>query len=146
MSEILLQLHSLVPYLFLVLILVTIIMTGMAMNSGNFNSRTMSLARVVMILAHIQFILGILLLVFGDRAKGAFTLGMGEIMKSPELRLSFVEHPSMMIIGVALITIGFARSKRSSNGKSKAKNILVFYTIGLLIVLSRIPYGLWLNA
>ena len=84
MSEILLQLHSLVPYLFLVLILVTIIMTGMAMNSGNFNSRTMSLARVVMILAHIQFILGILLLVFGDRAKGAFTLGMGEIMKSPD--------------------------------------------------------------
>jgi hypothetical protein len=49
-----------------------------------------------------------------------------------------------MILAVALITIGFARSKRANTDKKKARNILIFYAIGLLLILSRLPYQVWL--
>lgn len=145
MSEILLRIHSLVPYLFLLLMVLVLVMSFRSLGTGRVTLKQISLARVTMILAHIQFLFGLALLFLGDSAKGAMSLGMGQIMSTAELRLRFVEHPMMMLLGIALITIGFSRAKRSSNDKAKNRNILLFYGIGFLIILSRIPYATWFN-
>jgi hypothetical protein len=84
-------------------------------------------------------------LFFGDFARAAWATGVGNVMKTPELRLALVEHPLTMIIGVALITIGFSRSKRAETDKAKNRNILIFFLIGLVLMLSRIPYQAWFN-
>lgn len=145
MSELLLRIHSLLPYLFLVFMILVLAMSIGALSAGNFSIRQMLLARIVLILAHVQLLFGLAVLFLSDAAQATFSLGMGEIMKDAELRNRFVEHPMMMIIGVALITIGFSRSKRTAESKAKNKNILIFYGIGLLIILSRIPYAAWFN-
>ena len=145
MSEILLQVHSLIPFLFLLLILFIVIWALSAVLSGNMSKRLMSLARITLILAHIQLIFGLILLFFGQKSKAAFDIGMGEVMKNPDLRLSYVEHPTMMIIAIILITIGFSKAKRADSGKGKAKKILIFYAIALVLIASRIPYQAWLN-
>lgn len=145
MSDILLRIHSLIPYLFLLLMLVVLAMSIGATSSGKMSKTHFSLARVTMILAHIQLLFGLLVLFLTDAAQSAWSLGMGEVMKNAELRNRFVEHPMMMLVGVALITIGFSRAKRTSESKKKNKNILIFYGIGFLVILSRIPFAQWLN-
>ena len=144
MSQVLVHIHGLLPYLFLPLMLVTLVMTGSALSSGNLSKRGISLARVVMILAHVQFLFGILLLAFGEKAK-LLANGMGPVMQNASARLSLVEHPTMMLIGIVLITVGFVRSKKTEDGKTKAKRIFIPYAIGLILILSRIPYTEWFS-
>ena len=119
-------------------------MMGSAMSSGKMSKQGISLARLVMILAHVQFLFGILLLVMGDKAQ-LFNSGMSAIMQHSETRLSLIEHPATMLISIILITIGFVRSKKVDDAKRKGRRILVPYAIGLILILSRIPYQEWFS-
>ena len=141
MYEVLLHIHSLTPYLFILLMLIIIVMAFIGFNKGRFSGGLKSLARVGLILAHLQLLIGIFMLA---SQSAIFSNGMGTIMKEATLRLKYIEHPFTMILAVAFITIGFARSKRADTDKKKARNVLIFYAIGLLLILSRIPYQVWL--
>ena len=100
------------------------------------------MARVALLLAHIQLLIGIVMLAM---QRAAYASGMADLMGDAALRLKYVEHPLTMIIAVVFITIGFSKSKRAKDTKGKRKFILIFYTIGLLLILLRIPYQAWLN-
>jgi uncharacterized membrane protein len=69
--------------------------------------------------------------------------GVSEVMKTAELRLTAVEHPAINIIAIVFITIGWSRHKRILESSPKFKSIALFYGLGLLLVLSRIPWSLW---
>ncbi|MGA0383487.1 MAG: hypothetical protein ACO3L1_00650 [Flavobacteriaceae bacterium] len=58
-------------------------------------------------------------------------------------RLTALEHPVTNIIAVALVTVGWSRHKKTTESKAKFKSIALFYGIGLLLILSRIPWGQW---
>jgi hypothetical protein len=116
-----------------------------ALSSKKFVLIHKSLARIAMILGHIQLLFGLMLLFFGDFARAAWAQGMGVVMKDSELRLALVEHPLTMIIGVVLLTMGFSRSKKAESNTAKNRNILIFYSIALVLMLSRIPYAAWFN-
>jgi hypothetical protein len=64
-------------------------------------------------------------------------------MKIPELRLTMLEHPLINIIGIVLITIGWSTHKKQESSNGKFKKIAIFYGLGLLLILSRIPWSLW---
>jgi len=49
-----------------------------------------------------------------------------------------VEHISMMILAIVLITVGYSKSKKAKDDKSKHKTIALFYSIALIIVLAAI--------
>jgi len=95
-----------------------------------------------LISVHIQILLGVI-----SYTKSHFTVSamsnFGAAMKDSILRLFAVEHPLMMLIGAALITIGYIKSKKAVEDKVKYKKVLVFYSIGLLLFLSRIPWTQW---
>jgi len=145
MYEITLRIHSLLPYLFLIVLVIVMALAILELPKKKFSPGLKALARVGMILGHIQLLFGLLLLFLGDRARAAFSQGMGEIMKDSDTRLALIEHPMVMIIVVALLTIGFSRSKRAESKSAKTRNILIFYGIGLALALSRIPYAAWFN-
>ena len=69
--------------------------------------------------------------------------GMGEVMGNDTTRLYLVEHPLMMIIAIALITIGYSKHKKKLTSKPKFKMLAIFYGIAFLVVLSRIPWSAW---
>jgi hypothetical protein len=46
-----------------------------------------------------------------------------------------------MIIGVVLIQVGRIRTRKAYADVDKYKRSLIFYGIGLLLILSRIPWG-----
>jgi L-asparagine transporter-like permease len=66
-------------------------------------------------------------------------------MKDATLRLFAVEHISVMIIAAVLLTIGYAKQKRTEDSATKFKRISTFYAIALLLILSRIPWAQWLD-
>lgn len=69
---------------------------------------------------------------------------MGGVMKDAVNRLYLVEHPTINILAVALITIGYSKHKKKLTSGAKLKKIAIFYTIALVLILSRIPWSTWL--
>lgn len=66
-------------------------------------------------------------------------------MKDEVNRLYLVEHPLINIIAVVLITIGYSKHKKKLTSTPKFKIIALFYTIALILFLSRIPWDVWPN-
>ncbi len=97
-----------------------------------------------LISVHIQVILGVI-----SYTHSAYTLSamenFGGAMKDSLLRLFAVEHPLMMLIGAILITIGYVKAKKAVDLKVKYRKTLVYYSIGFILILSRIPWTQWLQ-
>ena len=51
-----------------------------------------------------------------------------------------MEHFAGMLIAIALITIGYSKSKKADTPADKFKKIKVFYLIGFLLILAFIPW------
>ena len=65
----------------------------------------------------------------------------GAAMKDPATRLIAVEHISVNVIAVVLATIVTAKNKKNIADAAKHNNALIFNGIGLLLILSRIPWS-----
>jgi hypothetical protein len=95
-----------------------------------------------MIAIHLQLLTGLLLYFVSPRVSLAME-SMGETMKDSTARLVLIEHPLMMIIGVILITIGYMKLKPIEDRAKYGKTVLIYYGIGTLLILARIPMDSW---
>lgn len=136
------HLHSSMPYFFLPLLVVALVVFAMKWQAGKpFGKSDKRLALFTMILAHLQFLVGLTLYFVSPTVKAA--LESGELMSNSEYRFYGVEHISTMIIAIVLITIGYSRAKRLERPAGKFKALTLFFLIGLLLVLARIPWQSW---
>ncbi len=143
--EIVKNLHSYFAYVVL-LILVLAVVNAFSGWFGKKEFRFEKDLRVslfALILSHIQLVIGLILFFISANGLNAIrTLGMGGL--NPASRLLAVEHPFINILAIALITIGWSRHKKKTDDTAKFKSIAIFYGLGLLFILSRIPWGQWL--
>ena len=107
-----------------------------------FQSKDFSLSLITLIVTHVQFLLGITLLGFNNQFG---EMSMGDIMKTAPIRLTHIEHPSVMLIAIVLITIGYSKHKKTLTSEKKFKTLSIFYTIAFILILSRIPWSSWLG-
>jgi len=63
-----------------------------------------------------------------------------EVMKNATARFFTVEHISMMILAIILISIGYISAKKAVDGSRKFKKTFIFFLIALLLVLVAIPW------
>ena len=70
---------------------------------------------------------------------------MATLMGDAALRFKYVEHPSTMLLGAILITVGNAKSKRAEEAADKAKSIVVWFGIGLALIALRFPWEAFLQ-
>jgi len=95
---------------------------------------------ILTIVADIQLLLGLALYVFlSPVTKDAFQ-DFGAAMKNSELRYYAVEHIAVMIIAIVLFHIGKSRVKKATTDVKKHFTAALFYGIGLVLILSRIPW------
>uniref|UniRef100_UPI003217EFDE hypothetical protein n=1 Tax=uncultured Draconibacterium sp. TaxID=1573823 RepID=UPI003217EFDE len=88
----------------------------------------------------LQFLIGLVLYVFvSPITKIAFN-DFGAAMKNPEIRFYAVEHILMMIIALALVHIGRAKSKKDNAPWKRHRAAAIYYTLGLLVILAAIPW------
>lgn len=136
------HLHSSIAYLALLFIFLAVVFTiHSLLTTKNFSKRNRNFALLGLIAMHIQMVAGFLLYFISPL--GISNLS-GETMKSSISRLYALEHPLMMLLGIVLITVGYSKSKRAKDETSKLKHISVFNFIGLLLILSRIPWDAWI--
>ena len=96
-------------------------------------------------LCHAQLLIGLILYFISPAVDVALANGMGAAMKVPELRFVAVEHISTMIIAIVLIQVGRSLSKKATDAMVKHRRAVIFFSIGMLLILSRIPWNkaLW---
>lgn len=146
MYEIIQILHSYWAYLvLLILILATSNALFKSITGKEYSAKDFRISLFTLIVSHIQLLIGLLLYFVSPRLQLFSELGMGEIMKDSVNRLYLVEHPLINIIAVALITIGYSKHKKKLTSQAKLKLIAIFYTIALVLFLSRIPWSTWLG-
>ena len=139
-------LHSYWAYLvLLILILATFNALIKFFGKKEFHAKDFRISLFTLIVSHIQLLIGLLLYFVSPRLSLFSEMGIGGVMKDALSRLYLIEHPLVNIIAVALITIGYSKSKKKLTSTSKFKVIAIFYTIALILFLSRIPWSTWLN-
>lgn len=91
---------------------------------------------------HLQLLLGLILyFVLSPMGLNAInSMGMGAVMKNAEARYWAVEHFSVMILAVILAQVGRSLSKKATTDLQKHKKSAIFYSVALVLVLSRIPW------
>lgn len=133
------KLHSGWAYLVLLFLVIAIVNSAVGFSAKKeFTAKDRKIALLGLIATHLQLVIG--LLVYFVSPLGASALGE---MKNAALRLTSLEHPLINIIAIVLITIGWSKHKRTQDSTAKFKSIAVFYALGLLLILSRIPWALW---
>jgi hypothetical protein len=143
--EIVQFIHSYWAYLvLLVLVLATFNALIKFFGNKEFDAKDFRISLFALITMHIQLLIGIVLFFLKDYFGTIKEVGgMGEVMKNSELRNLIIEHPTTMIIAVALVTIGYSKHKKKLTSKPKFKMLAIFYTIALVLVLAKIPWNLW---
>jgi heme A synthase len=132
------HLHSTLAIVLLLALVVAIIIT-LANYAGN-KPYNRKIALIGLISAHLQLVIGLVLYFVSPLGIQSFS---GENMGNILSRLYFIEHPLMMILAIVLITVCYSKSKKMTDSHKANKTVLIFYIIGLIFVLSRIPWNTW---
>ena len=116
----------------------------MGKSSGkDFGAKDLRISLFGLIFSHIQLLIGLILYFVSPWFDQWSEMGMG-VMKNAETRLYLVEHPITNILAIVLITMGWSMHKRQTLSAKKFLRIGLFYSLGLLLLLSRIPWSSWL--
>jgi len=136
--------HSYWAFFVLILLVVAVFNAIRGKFSGKeFQSTDLRISLFALIFSHIQFLIGIILYFVSPWFEQWSSMGMG-VMKNAESRLYLVEHPLMNLLAIVLITIGWSLQKRQNESDKKFLRIALFYGIGLIFLLSRIPWSSWI--
>lgn len=141
MYTIILYAHSWLRWVVLILALVNIYKSFVgSRGSLPYGKSEKSLAASFVGTLHLTFVLGLILYFISPYAYQAFG-GSESVMKNPTLRFWAVEHAFVMVLAIAAASIGKAKAKRAATDPEKFKTQLIFFSVALILMLSRIPWG-----
>ena len=137
------MIHSYWAYLVLFMIIIASFNALVKYFGGKeFHAIDFRIALFTLIVSHIQLLIGLVLyFVSPNGFKNLSANGMSGL--DSVARLLAVEHPFVGILAVTCITIGYSKQKKKLTSKPKFKVLSIYYTIGLILVLSRIPWQNW---
>ncbi|MBC7417811.1 MAG: cytochrome B [Pedobacter sp.] len=128
MYTILRSAHSGWRYIVLILLLLAVIRAVYGwLGKKPYTSSDKKLNLFTLISVHIQLLLGLALYFIGGWYKMDAT-------GNAAVRYYKVEHISMMILAIILITIGNSRSKKMLTDIAKHRTISIFFGLGLLLI------------
>nr|WP_315254306.1 hypothetical protein [uncultured Flavobacterium sp.] len=139
MYTILQKFHSGWAYIALLVLVIAVINAILGISSKKeFTSTDRKIALFGLIGIHVQLLIGLILYFVSPLGLASF----GQ-MADKALRLTSLEHPLINLIAIVLITIGWSKHKKLVTSESKFKTFTIFYGLGLVLILSRIPWSLW---
>ncbi len=123
-------------FLFLTIAVINSLIGLLAKKEFTATSRKISLFALITV--HIQLAVGLILYFISPL--GFNSLGQ---MSDKLLRLTSLEHPLTNCIAIALITYGWVKHKKAATSHAKFLSINLFYALGLLLILAKVPWELW---
>ena len=132
----LLHIHSHLRYLILFFLLITIVKSF----SGWFGKKQYlpgdkKMALFTLICAHLQLVLGLVLYFLSPEVQFA---NLSSVTR--EVRFFTMEHSTMMIIAIILITLGYSLAKRGKDDVAKHKRTAIFFLLALIVIFVAIPW------
>jgi hypothetical protein len=136
MNNALIPIHSLLRWVVLILLLTAIIksLSGL-MSKRAYAPSDNKISLFLMISAHTQLLVGLIMYFVSP-----WVQFNGDALKAPEIRFFTMEHSVMMIIAIALITIGRISSKKATTDASKFRRSFIYFLIALLVIFAAIPW------
>jgi hypothetical protein len=130
-------LHSVVRY-FVLIMLIVLIFKSLAgwMGKAGYTPGDNKISLFTLILTHTQFLVGIFLYFMSP-----FVQFSSDTMKDPSARYWTVEHVTIMLIAVVLITVARSTSKKISDSVARHRRLFILNAIALLIILAGIGMG-----
>jgi hypothetical protein len=136
MLDILKHTHSGLRWVALILLILAIVN---AFTSSAYEKKHRLINLFAMVSLHTQLLIGLVLYKISDRVKFVENWMSSEVSKGA-YRFYNLEHISLMIIAVILVTIGHSKSKKGETPADKFKPIKLWYVIGLILILAAIPW------
>jgi len=135
--EIFKDLHSGFRYVVFLLLLIAIIQSLLGwIGKKPYTEVNRKINLFALISAHTQLLIGIVLYFLSP-----YVQFNSSTMKIETTRYFTVEHWVMMLIAIALITVGHSKSKKVAMPESKHKIIVTYYIIALLVIVGAIMAG-----
>ncbi len=136
--------HSYWAFLVIIILTLIVINSIIAKFSGRaFNTKDLRLSLFGLIFSHIQLLIGLILYFTSPWFNQFYQIGM-DLLKNAESRLYLIEHPLINIVAIIFITLGWSLHKRQLDSSKKFLRIGMFYVLGLIFLLLRIPWDSWI--
>ena len=133
----LLQIHSILRYFVLILLVIVIVQSLVGwLNKKPYGSIENRIGLFLFISTHTQLLVGIILFFVSP-----FVQFSGAAMKDSSTRYWLVEHNTAMLIAIVFITLARTTSKKMTDSDAKHRRMFVFNTIALVIIVTTI----WLS-
>ncbi|RYY52497.1 MAG: hypothetical protein EOO09_21250 [Chitinophagaceae bacterium] len=137
-----LHLHNLLRWVIVLLVLLSIVKAFTGWQSKRvFTAGDKRVWLFTLIFSHINFLVGIYLLLLGPY--GALKADLPEgtsIMKDKFLRFFWIEHPVMMLLSIVFVTIGYGMSKKGVSDTVKFRKAFWFFLIAFILILAAVPW------
>lgn len=131
MHSSLLLTHSVIRYFVLFFLILFVVRNFQGWrNKSSYSSLDEKLGFWLFMLTHTQLLLGIVLYFISPAV-----VFSGASMKDATARYWLVEHGSLMIISIVLITLGRITTKKIADSALKYKKLFVYNGIALLLIL-----------
>jgi hypothetical protein len=144
MYEIFQLIHKALFFVVMALGLIVLVKAAMGLSSkSEFTESDRKMGLFFLISNHTQLLIGLVLYFLSPFGLKAFQDFGSDLLSNPEYKIYrkiAVDHISTNIIAIILITIGYSKNKRAIDSAVRHKNALIFYGLGLVLLLSRIPW------
>jgi hypothetical protein len=131
----LLKSHSGLRWVFLLLFVLALVYLFRLAFQGKNDRKATIFARLSLIVAHLQLVLGLILYFISPKV-----IFQAASMKDAVTRFFLVEHISLMLIAIVIMTISFSRNKGLLHDRSKATKLFYSYLIAFVLIMISIPW------
>ncbi len=123
--------HSVLRYFILIFLVVVIVRSFMGwQQKSTYTALDDKFSLWLFIFAHTQLLFGLI-----QYFVSPIVIFSGASMKDPIARYWLVEHATMMLIAIVLITMARITAKKMTEAAAKHKRLFIFNTIALIIIL-----------
>lgn len=129
------HLHSGLRWIALLLLVIAIFNALSSRGKNSYEKKDKMINLFAMIMLHTQLLIGLILYFISPKVQ--FSEGW---MKNGMLRFFGMEHTLMMVAAIVIITIGRKKAEGLTDPAQKHGKIILWYTIGLIVVLAGIPW------
>ncbi|TWR24612.1 hypothetical protein FPZ42_16070 [Mucilaginibacter achroorhodeus] len=137
----LLALHSATRWLVLLFVIIMLIRSFWAFGATAKYTLWDSRLRVITSsVLHIQLVFGVWLYIISP-VVSYFWQHFKQAVHMREIRFFGMEHVFMMLAAIIIMTIGIVKVKRQPTDQLKFKTQLIWFSIGLLIIFTSIPWA-----
>ncbi len=137
----LLALHSLIRWFVLASLLFVIFRSYRGWFGHKPYTKTDHVTRIITAtIAHIQLVAGVWLY-FISPVVDYFLHNYSQAVHMRQIRFFGMEHVTIMLTAIVLITIGSAKAKRKTTDEAKFKTMAIWFTIALLLIFTSVPWS-----